>query len=92
MRCLTYGNRHFGEAAATAWNNLAINMKKCKTDAFKKKVKRTVLFQLFLSNNLMIYLFDKRLRSRNAAIQVLYTITAITISIVVLFHFILNCK
>ena len=36
---VTYGNRCFGKAAATLWNNLPLTIRKCNTLSTFKKVK-----------------------------------------------------
>ena len=39
-RVVKYGNRCFGKAAATVWNNVSVDIRKCRAqDAFKKNVK-----------------------------------------------------
>jgi len=51
-----YGNRCFGKAAATLWNNLPVTIRKCKTlDTFKKKIKLIFLFKLFLAEYIMYF-------------------------------------
>ena len=47
-RGLTYGNRFFRKAAATVWNKLAKNIRKCPTlNTFKKKVKTNLFISAF---------------------------------------------
>ena len=45
-----YSNRCFRKAAATLWNNLLVNIRKCKTlDTFKKKIKTNLFVSAFPS-------------------------------------------
>jgi hypothetical protein len=55
-RGVTYRNRCFRKDAVTLWNNVPVNIRKCKTlDTFKKKIKTN---QLFLDEYIM-YLAGK---------------------------------
>jgi hypothetical protein len=50
MQGVTYGNRCFGKAAATLWNNLPLTIRKCNTlSTFKKKVKTNLFLAAYSS-------------------------------------------